>query len=261
MDNRSNIALEAAQKAGEVVKNYFRGTFDISTKKNDRDLVTSADLACEKVIIETIRKYFPQDKILSEETVKDDINSEHLWIIDPIDGTGNFVKGLPLFCISIAYASRRRVRLGVVFNPFINELYSAETGRGAYLNKTKKLAVSTNNTIRQAMVSFDYSSVDEYRKEIQQVTSSLPLKVRGMRILGVSALEFCWVGAGYLDAYLSRGAHPWDVAAGALIVEEAGGVVTDWHENPWELDCGNFLASNGYVHREFIKDILSHAKI
>lgn len=261
MNDRFAIALNAAEKAGEVVKKYFRGTFEVSTKKNDRDLLTSVDLASEKVIIETIKKYFPEDKILSEETIKDDTNSADLWIIDPIDGTGNFVKGLPMCCISIAYATRQKVQIGVVFNPIINELYTAETGNGAYLNKTKKLSVSKNNPLRQAMISFDYSSVDEYRKEIQQVTSSLPLKVRGMRILGVSALEFSWVGAGFLDAYLSRGAHPWDVAAGALIVEEAGGKVTDWQGNPWTLDCGNFLASNGYIHNEFIKDILSQAKI
>jgi len=254
------LATIAAKQAGEVIRNHFRGSFTIGTKKNFRDLLTSADLSSEKVILKAIHEYFPDHAILSEETRKDKLLSERLWIVDPIDGTTNFAAGLPLCCVSIAYAEKGVVRAGVVYNPITQELFSGERDSGAWLNEKIKLAVKHTSTLHSALVSYDYSSVDDYRKEVVKITQNLPFHVRGVRVIGAAAIEFAYVAAGFLDAYLSRGSHPWDVAAGGLLVEEAGGKVTDWNGESWKLDCGNFLATNGYIHEEFIKEIIHEKK-
>ena len=260
MKDRLEIAMQAVLAAGEVVKMYYRGSFELSTKRNYRDLLTSTDLASEKTIIDVIRTSFPQDKILSEETEKCDIHEDSLWVIDPIDGTSNFAAGLPLHCVSIAYVEQSVSTVGVVYNTLTGDIFSAQKGQGAYLTvgeKKVKISVTDTTDLKNALVSFDYSSIDEYRQEMREVTSTLPPLVRGIRIIGATALELSWVGAGFLDAYISRGSHPWDVAAGAMIVEESGGKVTDWQGNPWTLESGQYLATNGKLHDEVLNKIFS----
>lgn len=262
MKTRLDTAIEAILAAGEIVKKHYRGSFELSTKRNYRDLLTSADLASEKIIIDVIRTSFPADKILSEETEKCDIHEDSLWVVDPIDGTSNFAAGLPLHCISIAYVEQSKPTIGVVYNTLTGDVFSANKGEGAYLtvqDKKVKISVTDTEELKNALVSFDYSSIDEYRQEMREIAATLPPLVRGIRIIGATALELSWVGAGFLDAYISRGSHPWDVAAGAMIIEEAGGKVTDWQGNPWTLESGQYLATNGKLHQELLSKIFNRA--
>ncbi len=252
MDQHLQVAKIAAQKAGEIALKYFRGEFTISTKRNEWDLVTTADFESEKEIVKIIREHFPDEYILSEEKQKDSLEEKKLWIVDPIDGTSNFAVGLPLWCISIAYVVDGVVQLGVVYNPTTNDWFTAIKNKGAYLND-KKLHVSPTNTLRQSLVSYDYSSVDEYRSIIKEISKRIPNHARGIRVLGSAALEFSFVAAGFLDAYLTLGSKPWDIAAGALFVEEAGGKVTDWKGNKWKFNESNYLVSNGAVTKELLE--------
>lgn len=252
MDSHLKIAKVAAQKAGEIALKYFRGAFTISTKRNERDLVTTADFESENAIVSIIHKHFPDENILAEEKQKDSITSKKLWIIDPIDGTTNFAAGLPLWCISIGYIVDGIPHAGVIYNPVTHDWFTGIKGKGAYLND-KKIHVSRSTALRQSLVSYDYSSVDEYRLTIKEISKRLPKHARGMRVLGTAALEFSYVAAGFLDAYLTLGCKPWDIAAGALFVEEAGGKVTDWKGNDWKFGESNYLVSNGSITKELLE--------
>lgn len=223
----SEMALHAmswAREAGAVHLRYFRGSeLGVSTKGNDSDIVTAADKAAEQVLMANIRAAYPDHAILSEESGDDGRDSEYRWVIDPLDGTTNFSEGLPQFCVSIGLEHRGERVVGVVFAPYLNELFHAVKGEGAYLNGNP-VKVSGKSAISRSVVTtgFPYDKDVHPVNNLDNVTRVMPL-VRGFRILGSAAVDLCYVAAGMLDGYWEVNLHEWDVCAGLLILEEAGG--------------------------------------
>ena len=212
-----------AKEAGRVQLEYFRSSnLDIKTKFNDSDIVTAADKVSEEIIISNIRKKYPTHSILSEESGTSGYENDYRWVIDPLDGTTNFSSGLPEFCVSIGIQYKNQTIIGVVFAPYLGELFYAVRGEGAFLNG-KKISTGNNTDIYKAVVTTGFP-VDKDRttdNNLDNVVRVLPL-VRGLRRLGSAAVDICYVAAGYLDAYWELNLHEWDVCAALLIAEEAG---------------------------------------
>ena len=216
-------AIAWAREAGEVQLKYFRSShLNIRAKFNDSDIVTEADKASEQVIINNINRTYPQHAILSEEMGGNAIESDYRWIIDPLDGTTNFSNGLPLFSVSIAVEYRGEVIVGVVYAPYLDEMFHALKGGGAWLNG-KPIAPSGKESLSHSVVTtgFPVDKDTTTDNNLDNVSRVLP-RVRGMRRLGSAAIDLCYVAAGFLDGYWEMNLHTWDVAAGQLIVQEAG---------------------------------------
>lgn len=216
-------AIAWAREAGEVQLKYFRSShLNIRAKFNDSDIVTVADKASEQVIINNINRTYPQHAILSEEMGGNAIESDYRWIIDPLDGTTNFSNGLPLFSVSIAVEYRGEVIVGVVYAPYLDEMFHAVKGGGAWLNG-KPIAPSGKESLSHSVVTtgFPVDKDTTNDNNLDNVSRVLP-RVRGMRRLGSAAIDLCYVAAGFLDGYWEMNLHTWDVAAGQLIVQEAG---------------------------------------
>ena len=246
-------AVEAALSAGAVQRTYFRREFRVS-KKGPIDLVTEADVEVERAFRRLIAGRFPDHQVLGEE---DGIgtspgSARHRWIVDPIDGTTNFAHGLALFCVSIALEIDGQVALGVVYDPIGEELYTAERGEGARLNGTR-LAVSSCTALIDALLctGFPYS-IQEERGEQVRVFGAFLGHARAVRRLGSAALDLCYLAAGRFDGFWEERLHPWDIAAAALIAEEAGGRVTDYDGGPYELSGRHIVVSNGGVHEAML---------
>ena len=215
------------KEAGEEQIKRFREPFKINEKSADIDLVTDVDYWTEDFLIEKIRKTYPNHAILTEESGEHSVkNSEYEWIIDPIDGTTNFAHGFPLFCISVAVKYHNETVIGVVYIPKMNELYEAVKGNGAFLNG-EKLHISTVDTLPKAVVAtgFPYDRAVDSENNVENFTNVVT-KVGGIRRTGSAAIDLCQVAAGRFDAYWELKLKPWDIAAGLLIVEEAGGYTT-----------------------------------
>jgi len=255
MNNQiKKIAITAVKKSGKLLlkeyKNFNRGNIKL---KSHHEILTRADLLSEEIIIKEIRKNFSSHGILSEERGRIESVSDYLWIIDPIDGTTNFSMHNPLWSISLAVAQGGEIVLGVIYAPILGELYVADLGRGAKLNG-KKIKVSNIkegkilNTFCHGHKSSDVKkALAYYRKQ--------KLAELDCRQLGSAAIELAFVAAGRIESFVAPGANDWDVAAGALIVKEAGGVVTDFTGQQWQLGSGDIAASNGLVHREILRVI------
>ncbi|MBO5271336.1 MAG: inositol monophosphatase [Muribaculaceae bacterium] len=216
-------AIAWAREAGEVQLKYFRSShLNIRAKFNDSDIVTVADKASEQVIINNINRTYPQHAILSEEMGGNAIESDYRWIIDPLDGTTNFSNGLPLFSVSIAVEYQGEVIVGVVYAPYLDEMFHAVKGGGAWLNG-KPIAPSGKESLSHSVVTtgFPVDKDTTTDNNLDNVSRVLP-RVRGMRRLGSAAIDLCYVAAGFLDGYWEMNLHTWDVAAGQLIVQEAG---------------------------------------
>lgn len=220
-----NNTIQWAREAGDVLLGYFRGeNLEIEAKFNDSDIVTVADKASEIVIISHIKETYPDHGILSEESGESpDNGAGYRWIIDPLDGTTNFSSGLPSFAVSIGVEYNGEMVVGVVYAPYLDELFCATKGGGAFLNG-RAISPNQNNQLSKAVVATGFP-VDKDRtadNNLDNVGRVLP-KVRGMRRLGAAAIDLCYVAAGFLDGYWELNLHAWDVAAGELIVSEAGG--------------------------------------
>ena len=216
-------AIAWTREAGEVQLKYFRSShLNIRAKFNDSDIVTEADKASEQVIINNINRTYPQHAILSEEMGGNAIESDYRWIIDPLDGTTNFSNGLPLFSVSIAVEYRGEVIVGVVYAPYLDEMFHAVKGGGAWLNG-KPIAPSGKESLSHSVVTtgFPVDKDTTTDNNLDNVSRVLP-RVRGMRRLGSAAIDLCYVAAGFLDGYWEMNLHTWDVAAGQLVVQEAG---------------------------------------
>lgn len=261
MSQRLIIAQRAARAAGKILLAKHRDARDIRYK-GKRDIVTDADYAAERVIQQTIRARFPNDQFISEEGDA----KEHqrlwqraseskdlaLWIVDPLDGTTNYARGLNIFCTSIALYRAGQVQIGVVYDPVANELYSAERGRGAFLND-KPIHVSTVRSLEQAVFGAEWARAPRARARAAQVFACVLQRTMTGRAFGSAALSLCQVAAGRLDGYMHLSLAPWDVAAAALIVEEAGGQVTTPSGDAWSVHSKEYVASNGYLHNTLLK--------
>ncbi len=235
-----NIAVKAARAAGAIIN---RASMDLDilkiNTKSPNDFVTEVDQMAEQVIIETILQAYPDHGILAEESGREHgaKHSEFVWIIDPLDGTTNFIHGFPVYCVSIALTHRGVVQQAVVYDPTRNDLFYATKGRGAFLND-KRLRVSKRTRMGDALVGtgFPFRRGDNpkrYLKMFEEVMS----QVAGLRRPGAAALDLCYVAAGYYDAFFETGLSPWDVAAGSLIITEAGGLI------------GNFTGESDFLHQ------------
>ena len=242
--------LNAVKAGGDQMQHYFNGRFTVSSKTNINDLVTEADHASEKAIIEMIQKNYPDHFILSEETGEIKTTSDYKWIIDPIDGTINFANGIPICCVSIGLEKDGEIIMGSVYNPFMNELFVAEKNIGATLNN-KKIQVSHKANVGNSclVTGFPYT-YSESKNGPLEIFSALIRKAIPVRRLGSAAIDLCWVAAGRFDGYFEHHLQTWDSAAGFLMVKEAGGKVTDFSGKDYSVYQKQILATNGLIHEE-----------
>lgn len=240
-------AIELASQAGAVLMEHFEGDFEVETKSSAIDLVTSADRAAEALIIAGIRDRYPEHAILAEESgaVAD---GTIRWIIDPLDGTTNFAHSLPHFCVSIAIWDEEGGLVGVIHDPVRNETFFAHRGRGAFLESPRgphrRLQVRSATGLGESIVAtgFSYQRATESDRGLREFTSIVP-QVRGIRRAGSAALDLAYVAAGRLDAYWERHLNPWDTAAGAILVQEAGGLLRTTEGGPWTPDNPSVVAA------------------
>lgn len=252
--------IRATEAGAKELQRFFNGTFKISNKEGVNNLVTEADHAAEKAIINIINQDFPEHNILSEEAGdvliiarQKGVESEYKWIIDPIDGTINFANGIPICCVSVALEHNGNIILGSVYNPNMDEFFFAERGSGATLNNKKIQVSDKTEVIRSCLVTgFPYTYLDEPNGPLE-IFEKLIRKGIPVRRLGSAAIDLCWVAAGRFDGFYEHKLNAWDSAAGFLIVKEAGGKVTDFEGNPYSLYQPHLLATNGKIHDEMLK--------
>lgn len=245
--------INATEAGGRVLESFFTKDLMISNKEGINNLVTEADHASEKAILETIQEQFPDHYILSEEAGAIATNSEYKWIIDPIDGTVNFAHGIPICCVSIGVEQQGEMILAAVYNPLLKEFYFAEKGKGATLNGAV-IKVSKHAEVMQAclVTGFPYTYLDMPNGPLQTFERFIRKGVP-VRRLGSAAMDLCWVAAGRFDGFYEHKLQAWDSAAGFLIVEEAGGKVTDYTGMYYSPYQPQILATNGKIHEEMLK--------
>ncbi len=256
--NLTFVAIQAALQAGELLKKGFGSSFEISSKEKKQDLVTEFDKASERTIIDTILNQFPDHAILAEESGAKKTNSSTLWIIDPLDGTVNFAHNIPVFSVSIAASIEGEVVCGVIYQPIVNELFIAEKGKGAYLNGAA-LQVSSKSRLDESILAtgFPYNVDEDPLHCIEKFGEMTRLGIP-IRRLGSAAIDLAYVAAGRFDAYWEVSLRPWDMAAGKLLVEEAGGKVTHYDGSAHEIFSipnvynTTILASNGHLHPQMM---------
>lgn len=244
--------LRAANAGAKEMVRYFNGQFSISNKEGINNLVTEADHAAEKAIFDVIQSDFPGHALLSEEAGEIIQDASYKWIIDPIDGTVNFAHGIPLCCVSIALEQEGKIIMGAVLNPFLQELFFAQKGWGATLNDRKLQVSSQQNVGASCLVTgFPYTYLDAPNGPLT-VFEKLIRKGIPVRRLGSAAVDLCWVAAGRFDGFYEHKLQAWDSAAGWLIVEEAGGRVTDFQGNTYSPYQPHLLATNGHIHNDLL---------
>ncbi len=249
---KSTLVDAARAGAAEIVR-FFNRDFKISNKEGVNNLVTEADHASEKAIIDVIRKSFPGHFILSEEVGEIIMDSEYKWIIDPIDGTINFAHGIPLNCVSIGVEHNGEVIMGAVYNPHMNEFFFAEKGQGATLNDQPISVSSETSVIHSCLVTgFPYTYINMPNGPLE-VFDRFIRKGVPVRRLGSAAIDLCWVAAGRCDGFYEHKLEAWDSAAGSLIVEEAGGMVTDFNGEKYSPYRHGIIATNKKIHAELIE--------
>ncbi len=244
-----HVAIDAALKAGDLLKKGFGTSFKIENKEGKNNLVTEYDKASEACIIQEIRKSFPGHGFLAEESGAAE-GKEILWIIDPLDGTANFAHNVPWFSVSIAATQGEQILCGVVFNPMTNELFTAEKGQGAYLNR-QKLKVSQEKSLDSAMLGMGFPARSLADNPLHCIDRLADFVAQGipLRRMGSAALDLSYVAAGRFDGFWELTLQPWDIAAGQLLVEEAGGQVSHYDGKRRNiLSRETFLASNGLLH-------------
>ena len=254
--------VQIAKEAGGIIRDGFGKNFSVEYKTNLSNLVTEIDKKSEKAIINFIRKEFPTHAVLAEESSEHKPSlaspqkgngSEYLWVIDPLDGTSNFAHGLPIFAVSIGVQKNGETICGVVYDVMRDELYSSEKGSGSFRNG-QKLQVSANDDLRKSILvtGFPYDIQDNPDFAIERFAAFLKTS-RAVRRLGSAAIDMCYVAAGVFDGFWEVYLHPWDICAGKLIIEEAGGVVTNFSGEKIDIYSKQILASNGKVHSEMLR--------
>jgi len=256
------FAVATAQAAGEVLLDKFEGALQVSTKSADGDLVTDADRAAEAVILGRIRAVYPDHGILAEESGRVGATAAALqWIVDPLDGTTNFAHRLPHFCVSIALVDEEGPLVGVVHDPIRGETFSASRGGGAFRDSARararggpvRLAVTQVASLREALVAtgFPYIRVGDNLAEVVRLVP----QIRCLRRAGSAALDLAYVAAGRLDGYWEARLAPWDIAAGALLVREAGGLVTRMHGEAWSVEHADVTAGGRSLHPQLVSEL------
>ena len=249
-------AVTAARLAGDIILRDLGqlSTADIQTKQAF-DFVTRVDKWSEAVIMQTIRDKFPHHLFLSEETLKQESNGGYRWIIDPLDGTTNYIHSYPIFSVSIALEYQQEIILGVVFDPLRDELFHAVKDGGSFLNN-KRTSVSDIVLVEKSLIATGFPFrkkemigryLDAFRKIFERVSD--------IRRAGSAAIDLAYIAAGRVEGFFELNLSPWDIAAGSLLIREAGGIITDWQGNPATISSTKIIASNPAVHHDFIKHL------
>jgi myo-inositol-1(or 4)-monophosphatase len=254
------IAQKAALTAGEVQRANFHKNLDITEKQDSVELMSKVDLKSEQVIVDTIRSRFKDHNILSEETHYDHTLSPYTWVIDPLDGTTNYLFGLPLFSVSIALIQETRLIVGVVYSVILNEMFTAVVNQGAFLNGAP-IKTSTVRSLQEALLitGFYYDRGQQMRKNLKVIDDFFQCPVKGIRRFGSAALDLCYIAAGRASGFWEHTLNPWDFAAGVLLVKEAGGIVTDHRGEAVPLQEKSFIVASGPpVHGPMLDVIQKH---
>jgi myo-inositol-1(or 4)-monophosphatase len=251
-----NFAIQTARDAGAILTDRLGRALQVSNK-GDIDLVTEADLASEKLIIERIKSHYPRHAILAEESGATDgvevlAGSDWKWIIDPLDGTTNYAHGYPCFCVSIGLERAGAIELAVIYDPTRDEMFAAERGQGATLNG-RRMRVSTVEVLNNAMLCTGFPYNVRERPDFAREFANFTMEAQAVRRDGSAALDLACVACGRFDGFWEDGLNAWDVAAGVLLIEEAGGRVTNFSGGTLDIYTPKVLASNGLVHNAMMK--------
>lgn len=259
--NSREAAIQAAKKAGTyLLKEFKRGSTSF-VLKSSHEIVTKADKEAEKIILSLLKKHTPQYQILSEESGLHKHKSDWLWVVDPLDGTTNFRVHNPLFSVSIALYYKGEPQLGVVYSPYLNELFVAEKDKGTYLN-SERIHVSQTSKLSKSFLTYCYGTHPKHMRAAVELYRYFKMKSVDMRQMGSAAIELAWVAAGRTESIVIPGTHPWDAAAGVLLVTEAGGRATDFKGKPWRFVdkktgkvnlTADLLATNGKIHGKILQ--------
>lgn len=251
-----NIMVQAATKAGRSLSKDFGEVENLQVSlKGPADFVSNADKRAEQIVFEELRKARPTYSFLGEEgTEVKGTDGQHRWIVDPLDGTTNFLHGVPMFAVAIALERGDEIVASVIYNPVMDELYTAEKGGGAWLNDRKRLRVAGRRHLADALLVTGINSRGrpEDLHQLKQLAHVTPA-VSGIRRTGSASTDLAWVASGRFDAYWEAGLAPWDVAPGLLLVKEAGGTVSDQAGKPGPIWTGNVLAGNETIHGQLVK--------
>lgn len=245
-----NIATQAARSASKIMLRFLDQLDQLKVEeKQHNDLVTEVDKLCEQEIIGHIRQAYPNHSILGEESGKTDNGSEYCWIIDPLDGTANFIHGFPQFAISIAVKKGAHLEIGLVYDPLRQELFTATRGQGAQLN-SRRIRVSSVRNLENALIGtgFPFRSPQHFKPYLKIFENVFP-KINGIRRAGAAALDLAYVAAGRLDGFWEAQLKPWDMASGILLIKEAGGMLGDFSCEENYLDTGNIIAGNPRIFK------------
>ena len=246
-----DVAVAAARKAGDILKAHFQEERQVQYKGR-ANIVTDVDLRVEDSLKSLLQSEYPDHSILSEESEPISGDSGYAWILDPLDGTNNYSFGIPFFSTVIALTKGEDVMLGIVYDPLRDELFSAQKGKGAFLNN-HPISVSKKTTVQDSLIGLDLGYVDEKGKRVLDFITGLWPNMYAFRIMGSSALGMAYAACGRLDLYFHLLIYPWELACGQLLVTEAGGVATDWEGRPLRTGEGSIIASNRAVHADFLR--------
>jgi myo-inositol-1(or 4)-monophosphatase len=249
-----NFAIQTARDAGQILLERFGRAIQI-TNKGVIDLVTEADVAAERLIVERIRSYHPRHAILAEEsgeTLAASGDSEWRWIVDPLDGTTNYAHGYPCYCVSVALERAGELVIGVIHDPTRDETFAAERGAGATLNG-RRIRVSETDDLNNALLSTGYPYDVRGRDNFVRNFKNFILHAQGVRRDGSAALDLAYVACGRFDGFWEEGLRPWDVAAGVVLVEEAGGRVSRYDGSPFHIYTPPIMTSNGLIHEAMMR--------
>lgn len=251
MDHFLKTAIEAAKEAGNIQLKRRDNIGEIKYK-GDINIVTEIDILCEQKIIEIIKDHYPEHSILSEERGEILTKSDFKWIIDPIDGTTNYAHGFPCYCSSVALEFKGDVIVGVVYQPVLDELFTVQKGKGAFLNGNR-IRVSKTMTLKKSLLATGFA-YDVHKSEINNIDhfTNFIKQSQAVRRPGSAALDLCYVAAGRFEGFWELKLHPWDVAAGVLLVQEGGGMVTGIAGGNYSIYSSNILASNGLIHLDMV---------
>lgn len=254
MRKETEVAIKAVKLSGEHLLECFHAHNHEVQKKEDGSIVTDCDMFCHKKILETIQAAFNNHTIISEESPNSDkavIGSEPTWVIDPLDGTSNFVAGIPLFGITIAFVEKGETVMGVFFDPLHDELFVAEKGVGSFLND-EPISVSVKDTTKKAMLFAGRGYKQKDKDRHGQIILAFEKETTYFRRLGSAAIMLAYVAAGRADSAILTGDKPWDTLAGVLLVKEAGGKVTDYCGNHWTYQSKDLITSNNLLHNKLV---------
>jgi len=243
---------EIAREAGELLMDFFRRRVKIEYK-GDADLVTEADRSSEKLILERIRKNWPDHEVIGEEGARIETGGDYRWYVDPLDGTTNFAHGFPVFCVSLGLAFKGKRKAAVLYDPTRGELFAAELGKGAFLNG-QKIEVSKTAKLAHSLVATGFPSHKRHKSPNIYFYHQLTLRTHGVRRAGSAALDLANVACGRFDGFWEFNLNAWDTAAGILIVEEAGGRVTGFQGQPLQITDRDVMATNGLIHDEMLHE-------